>query len=277
MHPEILRHLRCPACASALSEAGASLRCPFGHTFDRARQGYVSLLGPGAKPGGDTAPMVEARSRFLAAGHYAPLVTALWAIIERHLPSAGLLIEVGAGTAYYLAAVLERAPERVGLALDLSRYAARRAARAHPRLAAVVADATRPLPLADGGVALILDLFAPRNAPELRRLLRPDGFLIVVTPTAEHLAELREGLGLLAVDPAKERRLDETLGSRFRPLERSRCRFALQLPREDAARAAAMGPLGHHVDATEIALRAARLPPVIAAWASVRIDLFAPA
>ena len=55
---------RCPLCGGSLSEVPAGLRCPRGHSFDRAKEGYVNLLPVGQKhskaPGDDKA-MVAAR------------------------------------------------------------------------------------------------------------------------------------------------------------------------------------------------------------------------
>ena len=54
------------------------MRCGEGHSFDVARQGYLSLLaGEGTPHAGDTAEMVAARERFLGAGHFEPLAEAL--------------------------------------------------------------------------------------------------------------------------------------------------------------------------------------------------------
>ena len=54
------------------------LRCANGHSFDVARQGYVTLMPGAAKAGtADTAEMVADRAAFLGAGHYAPLASAL--------------------------------------------------------------------------------------------------------------------------------------------------------------------------------------------------------
>ena len=91
---------------------------------------------------------------------------------------------------YYLAAVLDRirgrpgGAEAAGLAMDISARALRRAARARPGIGAVGWDIWRPFPVRDGAVSLILNVFAPRNGPEFRRVLRDDGALIVVTPGA---------------------------------------------------------------------------------------------
>ncbi len=59
--------LRCPVCQSSLSYEAGSLRCPAGHSFDVAKQGYVNLLGKPPK-NADTPDMVAARERFLAGG-----------------------------------------------------------------------------------------------------------------------------------------------------------------------------------------------------------------
>ena len=70
--------LACPHCTAPLAATSSGAACPSGHTFDQARQGYLSLLQPGALVGtGDDADMVAARSRFFGGGHYAPLRTLL--------------------------------------------------------------------------------------------------------------------------------------------------------------------------------------------------------
>ena len=142
--------LRCPFCAGELARAGQTVGCPHGHSFDVARQGYLSLLEGDARLGSaDSAAMVAARERFLAAGHFDPLAAALAARCERALGGGpeGCVLDLGAGSGTYLARVLEAAPGRTGVALDLSKHALRRAARAHSRIGAVGADAWRPLPL----------------------------------------------------------------------------------------------------------------------------------
>ncbi len=78
---DVLAALRCPLCASSLAEVasghGRTLRCASGHSFDVARQGYVSLdTGRRAHPG-DTAEMIAARAELLGAGHYAFVTDAI--------------------------------------------------------------------------------------------------------------------------------------------------------------------------------------------------------
>ncbi len=90
--------------------------------------------------------MVQARADFLAVGHFASLADDLARAADEVAGSGrvpGCLVDVGAGTGYYLGAVLGRLPERAGLALDISKFAVRKAARAHPRIGAVACDAWR--------------------------------------------------------------------------------------------------------------------------------------
>jgi 23S rRNA (guanine745-N1)-methyltransferase len=245
----IVAHLRCPVCGGGLAAAGAALRCPSGHSFDLARHGYVDLTGGRLTHEGDSAARLAARAALLDAGHFRPLADAIVAAAAAY-PRTGLLVDVGAGTGYYLAALLDARPDDLGLALDVAKPALRRAAAAHPRLGAVRADVWRGLPVADGAAAVVLDVFAPRSGAEFRRILRPDGLLIVATPTPEHLAELR---GIIAVDPAKEQRLSDGLGPWFTPAGRVVHRWPLRLAANEVRALVAMGPSARHVDPAEVA------------------------
>ena len=70
--------LRCPVCAAPVLAGEDQVRCERGHSFDIARQGYVSLTSGRGGPGtGDSAGMVLARDRFLGAGRYRPLAAAV--------------------------------------------------------------------------------------------------------------------------------------------------------------------------------------------------------
>ena len=280
---EAIALLRCPVCGTGFSPAARALRCENGHSYDVARQGYVNFLPGGAHPGtADTAEMVAAREAFLAAGHYGGLRefvcrTALRAVSGGGLDAAaGCLVEVGAGTGYYLAGVLDRFPERTGLALDISKFAARRAARAHERMAAIVCDAWSTLPAADASAALILDIFAPRNPPEFRRVLRPDGALVVVTPSPRHLQELVAGLGLLTVDERKPERLEQSLSGEFELVAQTEYEAPLSLTSAEAAALAAMGPSAHHIKPKESAERLAAFGSKVEVTLSVRASTYRP-
>jgi 23S rRNA (guanine745-N1)-methyltransferase len=261
--------LRCPVCGDGLALGGGALRCDAGHSFDVARQGYVNLV-PGR---GDTAEMVEARDAFLGAGHLRRVSEAL-AEEAASVEATGTVVDVGAGTGHHLAAVLDTANERTGLALDTSSAALRRAARSHPRAAAIGADAWKPLPLRDGVAAIVLSVFAPRNPAEMARILAPGGALIAVTPTARHLYELVGPLGLLTVPDEKEDRLDERLAEAFVVSGRRTVEFAMFLSRDEAAQLVRMGPSAWHVDDQALASGLAALPDPLTVTASMTLSRY---
>jgi 23S rRNA (guanine745-N1)-methyltransferase len=244
-----LPYLRCPICEQRLDRAGQALRCPRGHSFDMARQGYADLSAGRLPHSGDTAEMVADRAAFLAAGHYDFIAEALAAEIPEAPTAPGLVIDAGTGTGSYLSRVLDAAPAAVGLGLDVSKPALRRAARAHPRAAAVLADLWRPLPLADGSATLIINVFAPRNGAEFRRVLRADGLLLVVTPAPDHLRELITAHGLIRVDPDKQTRVHETLAAHFTAAPAEPHERRLHLTAAEARTLIGMTPSAHHLPA----------------------------
>ncbi|MFG3256533.1 putative RNA methyltransferase [Streptomyces sp. NPDC048172] len=271
--------LTCPLCGEPFRPAEGALRCARRHSFDLARQGHVTLLPGGTRaPRADTAPMVASRAAFLESGHYAPLAHAL-AERAAALPTGrDVVLDAGTGTGHYLARILDALPGTVGLGMDASPYALRRAARAHPRLGAVGWDVWRPLPVRTGSVDLVVNVFAPRNAPEFRRVLRPDGALLVVTPTGRHLAELRRDLGLLSVESGKAGRLRASLAGGFQEVDTFRREFTLDLADDDVVDLVAMGPNAHHVAGLPERVRGlARTPHgTYRTTASFRVSVFTP-
>ena len=256
MNDAVLPYLRCPNCSSALTATGGypgprGLRCVRGHSFDIAKQGYATLLAGPYRHAGDSAEMVADRAAFLAAGYFRFVAQGLAdaATAEARAARSGppLLLDAGTGTGYYLSAVLDAVPHAIGLGLDVSKPALRRAARAHPRASAALADLWRPLPLADASATLILDVFSPRNGPEFHRVLRPGGALLVITPAADHLAELVGAYGLLRVDPDKAGRVGGSLGGRFAVASTRTLRREMRLDATSVRTLIGMTPSARHV------------------------------
>jgi 23S rRNA (guanine745-N1)-methyltransferase len=274
---DVVELLRCPVCGGNLAETGTALRCPDRHSFDIARQGYVNLI-PGRA---DTPEMVEARDLFLRAGHFRPLTAALAEEARAAaVASNATVLDLGAGTGHHLAGVLDALSDARGVAIDVSPAALRRAARAHPRGAAVGADAWKPLPLRDGIATIVLSVFAPRNAEEIARVLAPPdagppgGALLAVTPTTRHLHELVGPLGLLSVPDDKEDRLDEQLSAHFTLTGRRAIEHAMFLTSDECAQLVRMGPSAWHVDERSVAERLAGLPDPLTVTASMTLSAF---
>lgn len=283
MLTDVIDRLACPHCGRGLELDDAAspvvLRCQGGHDFDVARQGYVSLL-PGGPRGatGDSAEMLTARAAFLDAGHYAPLTAAVAAEVERAGTSHHVecVLDVGAGTGHYLAAALTAAPAAVGVALDASKPAARRAAHCHPRAGSVLADAWRALPLGASTVSVALTVFAPRSPLELRRVLTADGTLVVATPTPRHLVELVESLDLLRVDERKPERLRDAMAGTFVRGRHAVVEHTMVLDHTAVSALVGMGPSAWHRSSAERAERIAALPEPVLVTSSVQVSAYRP-
>ena len=252
-----------------------------GHSFDVAKQGYVTLAaGAGLKHKGDDMDMVNAREAYLAMGHFAPFVEAVTGAVQDGLDSASLaestpasLLEVGAGTGYYLAHTLDSIAEARGVGLDISPHAAKHLAKCHPRVGAVVADVWERLPIRDESVDAISVVFAPRNPAEFQRVLAPGGQVIVLTPGAGHLDELREPLGMLGVEEGKvERMYEQAEGFLEQVADPVDISFPIELDKASVAAQVGMSPSARHISAGELAERMAALPPTLTVTARARLD-----
>ncbi len=188
--------LTCPICNAGLANAsvGNGVVCPAGHSFDRARQGYLNLLPvqhKNSRDPGDNQAMVEARRDFLNGGHYAPVAQRLAELAAERQP--GRWVDIGCGEGYYTAQIAEALPKADGYALDISREAVKRACKRNPAVTWLVASMAR-IPLPDASCQFLASVFSPLDWQEAKRLLVPGGGLMRVGPTREHLMELREQL-----------------------------------------------------------------------------------
>ncbi len=215
----ILNILRCPHCGTPLvrPDESKSLRCSAGHSFDLAKSGYVNLLPPGKEKNarsGDEKEMVKAREEFLSLGHYAGITDALAVLAAQFSDSAEYTVcDMGCGEGWHTCRFTAALAERTGapvltVGFDASKYAAERACKRAVREGLMPKDGTGAdfggnaaayfmpgnifrLPLADHSVNLALSMFAPVAGDEARRILTPDGLLIVVSSGRDHLLELR--------------------------------------------------------------------------------------
>ncbi|MGP5721823.1 methyltransferase domain-containing protein [Corynebacterium casei] len=284
MLSHIIDVLADPADGTALSGADdfSRLVSESGHSFDVAKQGYVTLApGAGLKHKGDDADMVTAREAYLSKGHFAPFVEAVTGAVQNALDSTvsaddvpePALLEVGAGTGYYLSHTLDSIEGARGVGLDISPHAARHLAKCHPRVGAVIADVWERLPLRDESINAISVVFAPRNPAEFQRVLAPGGQVIVLTPQAGHLDELRDPLGILGVEEGKvERMYDQAAGHLEQAADPVNLAFAIQLDKESIAAQVAMSPSARHISAEELADRMAALPQTMCVTAHARLD-----
>jgi 23S rRNA (guanine745-N1)-methyltransferase len=218
-------------CGAPLTLEERRARCAIGHTFDIARSGYLNLLQPQdrrSRTPGDTPEAAAARRRFLDAGHARPLDDA----IVRALPlrQGGSLLDAGCGEGHHLSA-FRRAYDVEGCGIDISVPAIDLAARRHRDCLWLVGNADRMLPFADASLDAITSITSRMNVDEFRRVLAPDGVLLVAIPGADDLIELRESILGERIERDRADRTVETFSSRFTLRDRTTIRHVAHLDR----------------------------------------------
>ena len=228
--------LCCPHDRQPLTVAGASLRCPGGHSFDIASKGYVNLLGAGdrrSRDPGDSRPMVSARRAFLERGHYAPVADAIQSTLRGRLAPAPVVVDAGCGEGYYLQQLRDGRRQRaetepVCIGVDISRWAVQAATK---RFAATwLVASNRNLPLADGSADAVLDIFGFPRFDEFRRIIAPAGLVVCANAGPDHLLELRE----LLYDDVAVRDRHPALPEGFACTDRRRLRYRVEALGQDA-------------------------------------------
>ncbi|MBA4503161.1 putative RNA methyltransferase [Marinobacterium marinum] len=187
--------LICPVCREPMRAVDKTLSCLNGHSFDRARQGYWNLLlaqKKRSKAPGDNAAMVQARQRFLEAGHYTPLCQAVGALLERYLPTrtAANLLDLGCGEGWYTDR-LQRQLDCHTIGLDISKDAVKAACRRNRAITWLVATGA-DIPLAPASMDAATLIFSRLMPEPTARVLKPGGLLLVVYPGPDHLLALRQ-------------------------------------------------------------------------------------
>jgi 23S rRNA (guanine745-N1)-methyltransferase len=246
--------LRCPLCKSGFIGAAGALVCRSGHSFDLAREGYVNFLSgrrSRAAAGGVSLAQLQNRARSLDAGHLDALATTIAGQITRPVRGPHHIVDAGSGTGHHLARIAARLPGFVvGLGLDISKDAARLAARRWPTPAVAVADLWAEWPMHDAAIDLVVSIFAPKNFPEMARVLRPGGWLVVAYPGPDHLIELRNRFRLLCQDGEASGRYAE-MATNFVGLPTiARWRSRAVLDPAMVRAVILMGPNARHVDSS---------------------------
>lgn len=187
---------QCPICGLPLRLHDASYQCDNHHHFDVAKEGYVNLLPANyrhSKAPGDSKAMILSRKEFLSRRYYEPLAAAISQMVARYagdVPKMNIL-DAGCGEGYYVG-YLQNQLARPGsyYGIDISKDAIRYAAKQYRAVTFAVASVAH-LPIQDASVNCMLNVFAPRNSAEFSRVAGPDCLLLVVSPAADHLMELR--------------------------------------------------------------------------------------
>lgn len=200
----------CPVCGAAMFVAqrtNMQLLCASTHAFDVSRAGHVNLLltnqRRSSRPG-YSKEMLQSRRALAQLGLFDPLLQLVARLVvgevaSRPLLTPPVLLDAGCGEGYFLSRLLSSVNSRGGLAVqgvgvDISKEAMQLASKLDRTVVWCVMNTARRLPLVTGAFSVVMNVLAPMNLHEFRRILEPSGVLIKVVPQQGHLEELRDRL-----------------------------------------------------------------------------------
>jgi 23S rRNA (guanine745-N1)-methyltransferase len=137
--------------------------------------------------------MIDARRRFLASGAYDRLSDLLAWVCARAaaaLDVPATLLDVGCGEGHHTRRVASAMGDAVIAGIDVAKPAVAIAARSHPSARYAVASAA-DLPVGEGSIDIVLNVFGPVVPAELARVVHPGGIAVIAHPGDEHLMALR--------------------------------------------------------------------------------------
>ena len=192
--------LACPVCGAELTIEATAATCPRGHTFDRARGGYLNLLLSNKKQSaepGDSPAMMRSRRAFLQGGFYDQMAAAANTAVAGILAgrTETHVADLGCGEGFFTARLQHAlaaatSPAHTCYGVDISRPGIKMATAYDREITWVVASLHRS-PFRPRSLDVVLSMFAPIDATDVRRIVRDDGALVTVTPGADHLDALR--------------------------------------------------------------------------------------
>jgi 23S rRNA (guanine745-N1)-methyltransferase len=224
--PQLIPCYLCPICAASLllNSSAKSYACEHNHHFDLAKEGYLNLLPVqfkhSAEPG-DNKSMMQARREFVEAGFYEPMAKAVAMMVDAS--QSQHLLDLGCGEGYYSRMIEAYCSNPMQLhGVDIAKFAVAAAAKKQANGRFIVASSNR-LPYADQYFDFVLRVFAPSNDDELRRVLKPSGLLLTVTPGPRHLWQLKEFI----YAEVKEHVLDSVVPEGFERIDTQRISYKI--------------------------------------------------
>ena len=234
--------LMCPICTQRLQLDNKRWLCSNQHSYDVAKQGYVNLhvvQHKHSKNPGDTVASVDARRAFLQGQFYQPLQQAV--VEQIKALNVATVLDIGCGEGYYTSAIQAQVKACIGV--DIAKNAVQVAAKLNPQVTWVVGTGA-VLPVLDQSIDLCTSLFSPIPEQEILRVLKPEGYLLVVTPAEQHLYALREAL-FEQVRPHLPQKFVDQLQHNFELIEQRVLDAELSLPQAQLKNLIAMTPYAY--------------------------------
>ena len=243
----------CPICQENLILVESSLKCENRHSFDLAKFGYVNLAPQIKQSANYDKENFQNRQQILEAGFYQAILEVVSDLLSNS-KNAKTILDIGCGEGFYSRKLQESHSDKTFYAFDISKDSVQIAAKSEPNWAVnwFVGDLAR-LPIKDGSMDILLDIFSPANYGEFRRVLSKDGILIKVIPTENHLKEIRQKVQdqLIKKDYSNQD-IKNHFQDHFTILSSQTVSLTKPITAEQLQTLLSMTPLLFHVDQTKI-------------------------
>ena len=243
----------CPICQENLILVESSLKCENRHSFDLAKFGYVNLAPQIKQSANYDKENFQNRQQILEAGFYQAILETVSDLLSNS-KNAKTILDIGCGEGFYSRKLQESHSDKTFYAFDISKDSVQIAAKSEPNWAVnwFVGDLAR-LPIKDGSMDILLDIFSPANYGEFRRVLSKDGILIKVIPTENHLKEIRQKVQdqLIKKDYSNQD-IKNHFQDHFTILSSQTVSLTKPITAEQLQTLLSMTPLLFHVDQTKI-------------------------
>lgn len=186
--------LLCPVCNCELTDKETAFTCNNGHSYDKAKEGYVNLLlanQKNSKEPGDNKLMMNARKSFLDSNAYKPLLDFITTTIQKLMTKNLTVLEAGCGEGYYISNLKKELPSIHAYGFDISKDAIKMATKRNKDINFYVSSSYKSN-IKEKSVDCLLVVFAPFAEEEFYKILNDDGIIIVVKPNKNHLLEIKQ-------------------------------------------------------------------------------------
>jgi 23S rRNA (guanine745-N1)-methyltransferase len=230
--------LKCPVCNLSLKKCEKQYKCLNNHSYDIANKGQINLLLANqkrTKDPGDSKEMMEGRREFLNKGYYQIFSDALNEVIISNISGNNVnILDAGCGEGYFLSRVREaiygketdyiQNKEINFFGVDISKAAINYAAKRDKKINFIVGSNFN-LPIKSNTIDIVIRNFAPSEDMEIKRVLKDDGKLVVVTPGIQHLYGLKE----ILYENARKHEEKETIFEGFKLIQHTEVKYNIQV------------------------------------------------
>ncbi len=245
----------CPHCKKNLKIVDTSFTCENNHCFDINKKGYLCLTSLSSLPNSTiyTKELFVSRRSVINNGIYNSIHVEIIDLIRKYISIPTSILDIGSGESSHLNKICEKLSLEFKCAIDLAKDAIELSSDyVYNDIISLVADVEN-IPLVDNSIDVILDFLSPGSKKECKRILKENGIIIKVLPTANYLKEIRRELGHKEYD--NEKLVEDNLKKNNTILETKKLEYTMPINKELSNDIVKMTPLTHNFETSKLNIK----------------------